>query len=179
MGGFQGGIEDAATARWNKAVPDSPKKCFKEVAKTVYRPCRKKLPKNEMCVRGCRVKRCLPPVEYCKDRLPPHCPKHEKKFCEFKKRVSATCVRPGGRNCEGEVATSFVCSKKKRVKRPCKQTPCKGTLDCAVDKLRKKCNQVVKEKYVCGKAKEKRVTSCSQSGGSNCKAVYCNVKVCN
>eukprot|EP00177_Eucheuma_denticulatum_P003817 GFKZ01006898.1.p1 GENE.GFKZ01006898.1~~GFKZ01006898.1.p1 ORF type:complete len:749 (+),score=50.72 GFKZ01006898.1:376-2622(+) len=175
---WQGGVEDIATARWKTAAPNLSKKCFKEVAKTVYRSCRSKLPENEMCVRGCRVKRCPPPVQYCKDRLPPHCPKHQKKFCEFKKKVSSTCVRPGGKNCEGEVTTSFVCNKKKKVKRPCKQASCQGALDCAVDKLRKKCNQVVKEKYVCGGTKEKRVTTCSQNGSSSCKAVYCNVKVC-
>lgn len=173
---------DVSSAKWAQPnVPDKSGKCSKMVAVTEYHTCKKKLPGNEMCFYGCRVRKCRPPPEddYCKDRMPTHCPKHKKKICKTKKTITTTCTRPRKENCDSEVTVPYICKKQKKVKRPCKKTPCQGVYKCALEKFKKNCNKTIQKKFVCGKKKEKKMTACSWRGGSNCKAVYCNARVCH
>lgn len=174
-------IKELSSQKWASAhVADTSKKCFKEVTETESYTCRKKLPGHEMCIKGCRVKKCSPPPGkyFCKDRMPPHCPKNRKKTCKTRKTIKATCTKPGKWNCDSKVTTQYICNKKKKVKRPCKATPCRGVFECALAKLNKKCRETVRKKYACGTKKEKKETACSQHGGSNCKPVYCKVRWC-
>lgn len=175
-------ITEAYSAKWaDPKVSEKPTKCLKKVAVTEYHTCKKKLPGNEMCYYGCRVKKCRPPPEdyYCKDRMPRRCPKLKKKICKTKKTITTTCTRPGKKNCNSEINVSYICEKKKNVQRPCKKVPCRGVWNCALEKFNKKCSKTISKNIVCGQKKETKMTACSWRGSSNCKAVYCNVKVCH
>lgn len=162
------------------------KRCFKDIWKAVEARCQRRLPGHQICVKGCRVKKCSRRSGssskyqgYCRANLPPRCrKKRNRKLCENKRTVKKTCTRPGKKTCDGSLTESYVCSKNKTVNRPCDKQPCNGIFECAKQHFQKKCTQLVKQKYACGTKKELKITPCSQTTGRHCTPRYCTVRVC-
>ena len=158
----------------NKIVR-SDKKCYKYQTKIIELPCRKTVPKNRMCIKGCLVKRCTKKkkvaTEYCQDNLPPLCRKKPRKKCKYQRVKKRVCTESRSKNCEKKQEVASVCYKEKKVSRPCKKQP----RNFFSKLFGKKCTKRVNERFVCGKQKKQTYKQCERE----CKPVYCTKKICN
>ena len=152
------------------------KQCFKTVQKVVQLPCNRAMPRNERCVKGCRMKICRnrrKPVkkQFCRNNLPKRCrdffdkcrPERQTKKCRrVRKKV-------GTRPCNTTKVQKYRCFRSHVEQKPCRHQRANV----------KRCARSVTQKFICGKLKKKVKVACRKPRIiRKCHRKFCNIKKC-